>query len=192
MNFVLRKDYRNVAWVLIGLAYLSISGLLAHEGEMHADSAEIETERVVVERNLDQKRDSLFSLINEMYLPLKPIIAFSCFDCHSQKTEYPWYYELPLINGIIDGHIKDAQEHLDFSNDFPFPGRGNILDILREMKKEIKEGDMPLLSYRLMHWGRLIENKQQDSVFQWIDNSILLIEQFYSDENIPYQLREDD
>ena len=52
------------------------------------------------------------------------------------------------------------------------------IPLIRDMtEKEIEEGDMPILSYRLTHWGLLIENKRQDSLFLWIDESIALLKQ---------------
>jgi hypothetical protein len=46
---------------------------------------------------------------------------------------------------------------------------------LGDIKEKIEEDEMPLLSYRMMHWGRLIEGARRDSVFEWIDTSLALI-----------------
>ena len=78
---------------------------------------------------------------------------------------------------MIDDDIKEAKEHLDMSNDFPFGGHAAQIEQLKEIKEEIEDGDMPILSYRFMHWGHLIEGKRQDSVFLWIDQSIELLKQ---------------
>jgi hypothetical protein len=93
---------------------------------------------------------------------------------------------------MMDEHIKDGLKHLDFSDDFPFKGRGNILEILSELKDEIKDNNMPLWSYRILHWGHTIDDEQQDSVFLWIDSSKNLIIQFYQQENIPFTLEEEE
>lgn len=175
------------------LAFIFIAAtIVGHEENEEAES----TSQAEIEKNLGEERiarqDSLFTAINEKYLVIKPIFKTRCFDCHSQFTEYPWYYKLPVIKGIIDDDIKEGREHLDFSNDFPFPGRGNILDILNEMKEEISEGEMPLFSYRLIHWGKTIEGAQRDSVINWVDESLEKIIEFYKAENIPYQIREED
>ena len=115
------------------------------------------------------------------------MIQNSCFDCHSDNTEFPWYYKLPIINGMIKDHIKEGREHVDFSNDFPFTGKDNILEIMKDIKEEVEDEGMPLLSYRLMHWGKLIQGTQQDSLFDWIDSSIIMIKGYYQTSGIPFE-----
>ncbi|UCG61451.1 MAG: heme-binding domain-containing protein [Candidatus Zixiibacteriota bacterium] len=128
---------------------------------------------------LTLKQDSVFALINEGYATIKHIFEHSCFDCHTDATDYPWYHKLPLVKGMIDDHIAEGREHLDMSNDFPFSGEGNVLELLEEIKEEIEDEEMPLRSYRLLHWGTLIDGKQRDSVFQWIDSSVSILTDFY-------------
>jgi len=106
---------------------------------------------------------------------VRHIFEYSCFDCHSSFTSYPWYYNIPGINGMIDEDVAEALEHFDLTKDFPFISEHSQLDLLVDIKKEISSGDMPLMSYRTMHWGRLIEDEKQDSVFEWIDSSITLL-----------------
>ena len=122
-------------------------------------------------------RDSVYATINNNYQTVRYIFRKSCFDCHSDSTKYPWYHVLPFIGGMIDDDIKEAKEHLDLSNDFPFSGHATQIERLREIREEIADGDMPILSYRFMHWGLLIEGKRQDSLFLWIDESIKLLKQ---------------
>ena len=132
-------------------------------------------------QQLMEKQDSVFLLINEIYQPVRPILKRSCFDCHSDSTEYPWYHKLPLIKGMIDEHIAEGREHLDLTHDFPFTGKGSSLELLGEIKHEIESDQMPLLSYRLLHWGTLIEGPQRDSVFAWIDSTTAILTHFFGE-----------
>ena len=133
---------------------------------------------------LTAQQDSIFSLINSQYQAVKPIFEQSCFDCHSEYTDYPWYHSLPIIKGILDGHIEEAREYVDLSPDFPFEGKGTTLEILGEIREVIEEEEMPLLSYRLLHWGSLIDGAERDSVFTWIDNATSMIEDFYGQHRV--------
>ena len=83
-------------------------------------------------------------------------------------------------------HVKEGREHLDFTDGFPFKSKEPILEILHELKEEVEEGEMPLLSYRIIHWGSLIENEQQDSLFQWIEATENSLKEFYDKNNIKY------
>lgn len=180
---------RKVISVLVLL--FSCSLIVAHEEhEMKQSAQENIEDQLVEEQKLNQ--DSLFAQINIEYLKIKPIFQKKCFDCHSRFTDYPWYHKLPGVAYMMDEHIKDGLKHLDFSDDFPFKGRGNILEVLSELKEQIKDKNMPLWSYRLLHWGFTIDDEQQDSVFLWIDSSMNQIKQFYDQENIPYDLEEEE
>lgn len=42
------------------------------------------------------KSNEVLSDINSKYLKnIKPIFEVICFDCHNDKTNYPWYFKLP-------------------------------------------------------------------------------------------------
>ncbi len=116
--------------------------------------------------------ESLFAVINAGFQTLKPGFERSCYDCHSRFTQFPWYYKLPIIKGMIDKDIKQARHNVDFSNGFPFTGKGSQADMLKGMRDEISGGDMPPMTYRIMHWGRQIEGASMESVINWIDSSL--------------------
>lgn len=120
--------------------------------------------------------DSVYALINARYQAVRPIFVTGCFDCHSANPDFPWYHSLPIIKGMIDDHIKEGREHLDLTNDFPFAGKEGPAALLHEIRHEIDEKDMPLLSYRLMHWDALIEGDRRDSVFAWIDGALVMLD----------------
>ena len=184
-NYLLLLSVLVTVFVCVGLAG-------AHGDEKHDDSTAVTTPETTLEEQARIELDSLYSVINTRYQPLKPMLKKSCFDCHSTQTDYPWYHNLPIVKGMIDDHIKHAQEHVDFSNDFPFSGKESLLEILKEMREEVDEGEMPLWSYRLMHWGTLIEGAKQDSLFNWIDSSSEMMKSFYLSHGIPIEEEEDD
>ncbi len=39
----------------------------------------------------------------------------SCFDCHSNNTNYPWYSKVAPISWYINSHIKKGRKILNFS-----------------------------------------------------------------------------
>lgn len=123
--------------------------------------------------------DSVYTEINDGYFIVQPMLENSCYDCHSVKTDYPWYYEIPGIKGWIQGHIDDGLKHVDYTNGFPFGGRGSQLKILQEIREEVEEGEMPIFSYRIMHWGKLIEGDDQKALFAWIDDAVATINETY-------------
>lgn len=159
------------------LLVIPIVSTLSHGGKKHDDDEKKEAADTTISDSALIIQDSVYAAINNNYQTVRHIFKKSCFDCHSDSTNYPWYHNLPFIGGMIDDDIKEAKKHLDMTNDFPFGGHVTQIEQLIEIKEQIKDGDMPILSYRFMHWGHLIEGKRQDSVFLWIDESIALLKQ---------------
>ena len=126
-----------------------------------------------------------YAKIGAEYPKVEPILRASCFDCHSSHTVYPWYYDLPIIKGLIDNDIKEAREHMDMDKGFPFDGHASQLENLQAVREEIVENEMPLFSYRLIHWGSRIDGARRDTLFTWIDSSVALLTKVYDDYNMP-------
>ena len=168
-------------FLVLGLLLLiPVVSTLSHGKKKHDDDRKNDKQETVDSTLSDSSQiiqDSVYAAINDNYQTVRYIFKNSCFDCHTDSTKYPWYHVLPLIGGMIDDDIEEAKTHLDMSNDFPFGGHATQIDQLTEIKEEIKEGKMPILSYRLTHWGLLIEGEKQDSVFLWIDESIKMLKE---------------
>ena len=163
--------------LLFALAIFSGSSALADDTQDRMEQAYIQGDLTVQEAVA--KKDSVFALINQRYQSVKPILENSCFDCHSQSTDYPWYHKIPIISGMINSPIAEGVKHLDMSQDFPFAGKEDGLKLLGEIKEEIEEEEMPLFSYRLLHWGKLIEGEKRDSLFAWIDETTVTLNDFF-------------
>jgi hypothetical protein len=117
-------------------------------------------------------QDSLYAEINRGFAALEPTFIKGCFDCHTDRTRFPWYHKLPVIRGMIDSDIRIAQKRLNMSSGFPFSKRGNVADDLVGIHDELKSGDMPPMSYRFMHWDAKPTQAEADSIYNWIDLSL--------------------
>jgi Haem-binding domain len=124
--------------------------------------------------------DSVYAAIGVSYNAVEPMLKNSCYDCHSAQAVFPWYQSLPIIKQMIANDIKEGRSHLDLDQGFPFAGHASQLAQLEEIRKEVAESEMPLFAYRMMHWGTLIEDEKQDTLFNWIDKSSAAIKEVYS------------
>ena len=90
------------------------------------------------------------------------LLETSCYDCHSNHTEYPWYSYVQPSGWLLQYHIDNGKEELNFSE------YGNYSDRRKHMKLEsainqIEDDEMPLFSYTLMHSeARLSEQEKKD------------------------------
>src|ERR1043166_8361229 len=44
------------------------------------------------------------------------LLQVSCYDCHSNHTNYPWYVNINPVGLWLAKHIRDGKRHLNFSD----------------------------------------------------------------------------
>lgn len=95
------------------------------------------------------------------------ILRASCYDCHSNNTEYPWYNKIQPVNWYLADHVEEGKSKLNFSEFGDYSTkRGNHK--LEEVIKEVKNDKMPLESYTLIHSDAKLNAQQKESLITWI------------------------
>ena len=99
---------------------------------------------------------------------VKTILQTSCYDCHSNNTEYPWYSYIQPVRMFMDSHIKEGKENLNFSEFGNYSERkqGNKLE---QIVKQIKADEMPLASYTLIHKNAILTQENKKVLINWIE-----------------------
>ena len=46
---------------------------------------------------------------------VQKILKHSCYDCHSNNTRYPWYFNIQPVAWWLNYHIKEGKRELNFS-----------------------------------------------------------------------------
>ena len=44
------------------------------------------------------------------------ILQTSCYDCHSNKTDWPWYSYVAPVSFFIVGDVSEGRHHLNFTD----------------------------------------------------------------------------
>jgi hypothetical protein len=99
---------------------------------------------------------------------VKAILAKACNDCHSNNTRYPWYAEVQPAAWWLSDHIKDGKRHMNF-NEFDGYRIAKQYKKLEECIKEVKEGDMPLSSYTIIHKDAILTDAEKQTLFNWCE-----------------------
>lgn len=94
------------------------------------------------------------------------ILKETCFDCHSNKTTYPWYNAVTPVNYWLAEHIEDGKKHLNFSNwsSYSLKKKEHKMD---ELHEEVEEKEMPLNSYTWTHSEANLTPEQIEAVVVW-------------------------
>jgi len=92
----------------------------------------------------------------------------ACYDCHSNKTRWPWYSRIAPISWLISSDVKEGREHLNLS-DWPIANPKRAARWLDEMSDEISSGEMPLKKYTQIHADARLTESQRKKLTDWLD-----------------------
>ena len=90
----------------------------------------------------------------------------SCYECHSNHTDYPWYAEVQPVGLWLNDHVKEGKGELNFSEFAAYNLRRQYRKF-EEIGKQLREGEMPLSSYTLIHRYALLSAEQQSALTSW-------------------------
>jgi exonuclease VII small subunit len=94
------------------------------------------------------------------------LLQNSCYDCHSNQTEYPWYSKITPVNWWLHNHVKDGKRHLNFS-EFTNSSYKRMMKKLDEVAETVEKHEMPLDSYLWLHKDAELDASQQKTIIDW-------------------------
>lgn len=96
------------------------------------------------------------------------ILKRSCMDCHSNRTEWPWYSNVAPTSWLVADHVNQGRRYLNFS-DWARMNRGEAEDMLKFMCMKAQRGSMPMPSYTLVHRGAKLSDADIGTLCDWAD-----------------------
>jgi len=97
---------------------------------------------------------------------VQSLLKTSCYDCHSNNTLYPWYYNIQPVAWWLDDHIKDGKKDLNFS-EFAGYRLAKQFRKLEEIEELVTVNEMPLTSYTLIHTDAKLSDQQKLTITNW-------------------------
>ncbi len=122
--------------------------------------------------NRNQSNEVLSSDISLTYnVPenIQSILKTSCYDCHSNNTDYPWYNKVQPVSWFLKSHIEQGKAELNFS-EFGSYSQRRQKSKLKSMASQIEDDNMPLSSYTLIHRNAKISENEKLLLINWINN----------------------
>jgi mono/diheme cytochrome c family protein len=75
----------------------------------------------------------------------RELAAASCFDCHSNLTQWPWYTNVAPMSWLVQRDVDEGRATLNFTEwDRPQPEVDEVFEV-------ISDGGMPPWNYTLTH-----------------------------------------
>jgi hypothetical protein len=97
---------------------------------------------------------------------VKEILRTSCYDCHSYETKYPFYSYIFPISIVINNHIKEGREEMNFST-FEELSDSKKRSKFRSMIEDIETDEMPLFGYTLIHRDANLSPEKKQILINW-------------------------
>ncbi|TLP74113.1 heme-binding domain-containing protein [Maribacter sp. ACAM166] len=107
-----------------------------------------------------------FLLVNNPPQKIRAILQESCYNCHSNKTDYPWYNMIQPAAWYLEDHIKHAKGELNFNLWDELSDRRKSSK-LRSIIKQIENDKMPLSSYTLIHKKALLSEVEKHNIIKY-------------------------
>ncbi len=92
-----------------------------------------------------------------------------CYDCHSNNTRYPWYFNIQPIGWWLAAHVHDGKEHLNFS-EFTTYASAKAENKLEEIGEVTEDRSMPLKAYVMFHENAALTDSEAKEIMIWLDS----------------------
>ena len=97
---------------------------------------------------------------------VQQILKTSCYDCHSNHSDYPWYAKIEPVDWWLTNHINKGKRGLNF-NEFSTYRIAKQYKRFQDISEMVNKHDMPLPSYLIIHRYAILSEPQIDEVKQW-------------------------
>ncbi len=98
---------------------------------------------------------------------VKAVLERSCYDCHSNKTVYPWYAHVAPMSWLLHRDVVEGRKHVNFTEWDKVPADKKNRK-LWGIVKETKGGDMPPWFYLPMHSAAKLSDADKALLEKWV------------------------
>jgi hypothetical protein len=94
------------------------------------------------------------------------IIERSCQNCHSERTEWPWYSYVAPMSWLVENDVWQGRSHMNLSHwdEYNLEKQQEILTKLSAM---VRSRQMPLPRYLQLHPSAKLSDAEIDQIYQW-------------------------
>jgi cytochrome c len=101
---------------------------------------------------------------------VKAVLEAKCADCHSSGTRAPLYGRFAPVSWLMERDIVEARKEMDLSQWDTYPAAKREV-LAAKIAAKSKSGEMPLIQYRLIHWGSEVNASEARALADWARGS---------------------
>jgi len=92
----------------------------------------------------------------------------SCYNCHSNNTDYPWYSKVQPVGWFLQNHINKGKAELNLSEFGSYSVRKQKSK-LKSMANQIEKDEMPLSSYTFIHHEARLSVESKKAIVDYLN-----------------------
>jgi hypothetical protein len=94
------------------------------------------------------------------------IFQKSCLDCHSNRTQWPWYSNVAPVSWLVIHDVDEGRQHLNLSDWAGLPDY-RAQHELEEICEHVRDGAMPLRQYVWIHREARLTDAEKAILCEW-------------------------
>lgn len=96
------------------------------------------------------------------------MLRTSCYNCHSNNTDYPWYSKVQPVGWLLEDHINKGKEALNLSEFGSYSGRRQQSK-LTMMISQTEDDKMPPPAYTFIHRDARLTGKKKKTLLDYLE-----------------------
>jgi hypothetical protein len=96
----------------------------------------------------------------------KNILIRSCQDCHSEKTNWPWYSYVAPMSWMVERDVSQARSHMNLSRWDAYDSETQM-ELLDTVPLMVHQRLMPLPRYLRLHPEARMSNADINALARW-------------------------
>ena len=98
-------------------------------------------------------------------------IKVACYDCHSNETKYPWYFNVAPVSWWLKRHIDKGRMKVNYSIWGTYKASTQEHN-LGEAYSFVEKDWMPIIHYKLVHPEARLSAEQKAQLLAWLQSQI--------------------
>ncbi len=141
-----------------------------------------------ISKNQSKEYSKDITTIEKITPDVKNVLQSSCYDCHSNNSNYPIYASIQPLAWWLQHHIDEGKEELNFSEFAGYSPRRRFHK-LEEIKEQILENEMPLYSYTIVHTQAKLSEQQKSILINWVNSAMAKMKADYHPDSLKMKRR---
>jgi hypothetical protein len=102
----------------------------------------------------------------EVHPAIVHIVERSCQNCHSERTQWPWYSYVAPVSWLIESDVSKARGRMNLSvwDQYTVEKRQELLG---DLAAAVRSRQMPPPRYTLMHSSAKLSEAEADEIYRW-------------------------